>query len=327
MPQNGNSAWDELKKPAHPSEETIRRADPGHRLDFFRGKDFLGRHMFMFRVPGPIAQAPPVPNTADIDTTFEQSEPDIYQLRLVLRNQDHADIFGSLCANLIEATRGIEQEKAREAVPIVLSRLARWQGMLRPGSSELLPENAQIGLYGELLFLRDVAAIRFPLEEAVRSWRGPYGDEQDFSLGSALVEVKTQRDTADRKLGVSSLEQLDTVSGPVFICHQTLGDGDDPAFGCSLGQLVAEIVAATRADGAVATDTFLAALYETGYSDRDEYMSPCRSLGIRTVYRVTEGFPRIVPSMVDSGVLRAQYTVAISAVEPFAITEAEIWGH
>jgi hypothetical protein len=327
MPQNGNSAWDELEKPAHPSEETIRRADSGHGLDFFRGKDFLGRHMFMFRVPGPVAQVPPVPNTADIDATFEQLEPNTCQLRLVLQNQDHADIFGCLCANLIEATRGIVKEKAREAVPVVLSRLARWQGMLRPGNSELLSENVQIGLYGELLFLRDVAAPRFPLEEAVRSWRGPYGDEQDFSLGNALVEVKAQRDTADRKLGISSLDQLDTVSGPVFICHQTLGSSDDPSLGRSLRQLVAEIVAATWADGAVATDTFLAALHETGYADRDEYMSPYRSLGTRTTYRVTDTFPRVVPGMVDSGVLTAQYTVAISAVEPFAITEAEIWEH
>ena len=325
MPRNESSAWDIIERPTHPSEEMIRRAEPEHGLDFFRGKDFQGRHIFMFRAPKPEGKAPEIQKLADIDTTFERFDNRTWQLKLILRNADHADIFGYLCANLIEYTRGIEKKDADQAIPVVLMQLGRWQGMLRRGRLDLLSENQQIGLFGELLFLRDIILKRFPVDLAVQSWRGPYGDEQDFSINNTLVEVKTQRDTSDHNLGISSLNQLDISSGPIFLCHQTIGINDEPTTGRSIRELVLQMTSEIKNISPSSSDTFLAALHEVGYSDREEYTAPLRSLQSRAVYQVTDAFPRITPNMLHPGIVSGQYTIAISAVAPYEIEDTKIW--
>ena len=325
MPSNESSAWDPIDKPTIPNEEVIRRADAEHELDFFRGKDFMGRNLFMFRTPRPPGRLPEIPRLAEIDAVFEQFDSDTYQLKLVLNNPNHADIFGSLCANLIEGTRGFHRENTAEAVSAVISRLAHWQGMLRRGRPEVLSEIKQLGLYGELLVLKEIILQYFPLKNAVKSWRGPYGDEQDFSINNVLIEVKTQRDSADRKLSISSLDQLNTDSGPIFICHQTLTTHDDQSIGTSLRQLVNELLALAHETDAITTDTLSAGLREYGYEDHDEYDIPYRSLQKRTVYRISESFPRIVPNKVDIGISSAEYTITIEAAEPFKTDPTEIW--
>jgi hypothetical protein len=46
----------------------------------------------------------------------------------------------------------------------------------------------------------------------ISAWRGPFGDEQDFVHGEWIIEIKTQLNTADERMQISSEAQLDTSS-------------------------------------------------------------------------------------------------------------------
>jgi hypothetical protein len=178
----------------------------------------------------------------------------------------------------------------------------------------------EVGLFGELHFLRDVCLARLPPLDAVRSWRGGLQDEQDFSLGQWKVEVKTQLSTADRVFKISSAEQLDAGNSKLALCHQTLGvvGTDDPS-GSSLRALVSELASVIGQGPSGAVDLFQAILMGYPYVDSEEYAEPCWTLTGRQLFEVRGDFPRLVPSMLPSGISRARYEIDVAACSPFEL--------
>ncbi|WP_369408059.1 PD-(D/E)XK motif protein, partial [Pseudomonas sp. SWRI111] len=85
--------------------------------------------------------------------------------------------------------------------------------MLSHRAGRLLSKSERIGLIGELLFLRDVLSDRVGWNAAIKCWNGPGGHEQDFVVAGSIFEVKTQVVTADRRIRISSEDQLDAVQG------------------------------------------------------------------------------------------------------------------
>ena len=51
------------------------------------------------------------------------------------------------------------------------------------------------------------------MPEAVRSWRGPLGADQDFQMGTTNVEVKTSTAHGLESIPISSERQLDVPEG------------------------------------------------------------------------------------------------------------------
>jgi len=319
------SAWDDIGSPSDPSTETIRRADKDHPLEFFRGKDHLGRHLFMFRIRNFDRKIEELPNLAGIDVVYELVSKDLWQLKLTLRDAQQSDIFAALCANLMEATRRIRAGEQEKSVGIVLMRLRRWQQMLRVGRSDLMSESVQIGLFGELLFLRDILMVRLTPANALQCWRGPFGDEQDFAVGGALVEIKTQRSTSDRRLRISSADQLHSHSGRIVLCHQTLFPDTDSATGTSLNGLAVQVISDIEKSDPVAADLIRAVLIDFGYEERSEYDKPHRSLERRDFYEVGQLFPKITPEMLRSGIVEVSYSIEVESCLPFLADEETVW--
>ena len=158
--------------------------------------------------------------------------------------------------------------------------------------------------------------------DAVQSWRGPYGDEQDFLLAGRMIEVKTQLSTSDKYLPISSEEQLDTASGQILLCHQTLDvPAEEEGGAMSLNGLVSSLVDPMVISDLAAADLLRAALLEAGYRKREEYRRPYWLLNGRSFYVVGEGFPRIIPGMIGSGIDKVRYRVAVQACGEFEIGE------
>jgi len=322
-----SNSWSVISPPTVPGEDKIRRADHQHPLEFFRGLDFKRRHLFLFRTPGGESEDRELPNLAGIEVRFEPVDNIFWQLRLTLQDAQQADLFAVLCANLMESTRAILPSDTTHAVDVVIGRLGRWQKLLERGRSALLSEGAQIGLFGELLFLREVLLtnLNLPPYEAMLCWRGPYGDEQDFSVRGILVEIKSQRDTSDSRVGISSAEQLDPVSGPVFLCHQTFLNSGEHGDGQTLLELVESLLAQVESGDPAASDILRSALLELGFEAKPEYGETARALQTRTFYDVRDGFPRIVPGMIAAGIREVRYTLELATCADYITDMAEIW--
>lgn len=313
-----NDEWQEIDPSNSEAEINVRRVDPTHPFDWFRGRDQRGRYLFKLEAKVGWTNEFEVPELAGIEVQICRSEEFVTAIVLGLKDDRQMDIFRALCMNLLESTR--PSATAAHAAKVVVATLRRWHQLLRAAASSLLPESARIGLFGELLVLRDVFIGNCAGHVAVASWRGLHADEQDFSYGSSTIEVKTQLQTSDSKIQISSEHQLDRNSGRLFLCHQTLGTDASSTDSRTLNSLISEVLEHLSADPR-ACDLFRSVLYEWGYLEREEYNQDSWRLTGRRFYEVKEGFPVITPKTVPLGAGSVRYTVQLSACHQFSVAD------
>ena len=205
--------WVQIPAASDPGNLNVRLADSAHPLDFRIGRDFKGRYVFQLEAPGSADLRSGLPRISGIDCVLENYGAEILRLLLTLKSQNDLANFRLMCAGLMYATSEPLTIQPASGLIIVIEQLHRWQELLRQRRDRLLKRNQIVGLVGELLFLRDVLAPRTGLVAGLRSWTGPERDEQDFVLGGTIIEVKTQIVTADRRIRISSEDQLDPVQG------------------------------------------------------------------------------------------------------------------
>ncbi|BBO06290.1 hypothetical protein SG09_56400 [Bradyrhizobium ottawaense] len=310
--------WNEIPASVDPGVDNVRRVETAYPIDFRRGRDFLGRYIFILEGRAQVGELPSAPRLSgiDVEISFDASG----TCRLVLTLLDRADfeLFKVLCHDLLTSTSGLARGENGRGLVVVLARLGRWQDLLRRRQDQLLSANQIIGLLGELLFLRDHALPALG-NVAINTWRGPFGDEQDFVIGGWIVETKTQLSTADQRIHVSSEAQLDTSSGRILLLHQTIGaSADSNPLSRSLNGLVQEIRSELAANDA-ALVSFELALVESGYKTRPEYDDSNYVLVRRVAYEVRDEFPRITPTMLMPGIERVRYQISIEACRRFEI--------
>jgi hypothetical protein len=199
--------------------------------------------------------------------------------------------------------------------------------MLRRSADRLLSKNERIGLVGELLFLRDVLGDRLGWNAAIKCWNGPGGHEQDFVVAGSIFEVKTQVVTADRRIRISSEDQLDPVQGRILLCNQgiaPLPSVDSAAR--TLNLLVSEIRDAVAQAGPGTTELLDIALLEAGFEERQDYDEESWVLVDRTYYQVCGNFPRIERSDLRPGVDMVKYSIRVSDCIPFTVSDDDVFG-
>lgn len=314
--------WEEIEQPTTPGVLKLRRADPEHPHDFFRGKDSLGNYFFQYTGEFVHDTSHPLPKFSGIHVSVEKIGERLSQLTIHLNDTSQNDIFRALCANLMSASAEIPEKKHQLVVEVIINHLERWHNLLRRTRDKLLSKSEQIGLMGELLILKDKFIPKLNAVDAISSWRGPSDDEQDYLYGNWLIEVKTQMSSSDRKLIISSKDQLDTTSGDIIVCHQTLGQSSENSpDSFTLTGLVKQIDQILSDLDLFALDLFHANLINVGYIERDEYDREYLLLNTRTFFEVGEGFPRIVASDLAEGIDNVHYSISINSCSSFEISE------
>lgn len=238
-------------------------------------------------------------------------------LLIVLREQEHMDLFATLCRDVVQA--GEEATDNADALNRSLRRTLRWHHLLRGGGPGRLSVEEQRGLIGELTFLEILCEKATP-RAAVESWKGPEGAAKDFELHQVCVEVKARRGAARPYVQISSEDQLSDVDGSqVFLRVQ-------------------EVDAAVRPDGKTLTDYVTQAdtlfknadmdsyqlwenaLSATGFEWEQDYSDRRWSVGRVSTFEVRAGFPRI-PLPIPVGVVNIKYAVSLDACQEFAADE------
>tara|TARA_B100000575_G_C22986424_1_gene568975 strand:- start:39 stop:980 length:942 start_codon:yes stop_codon:yes gene_type:complete len=300
------------------------RAIAEHPVDFFIGRDFQQRFVFIVEVDFFQIEKTKLPELSEIKIVLNPINQKKSQLVLILMDTEQFDIFRILCCHLIDATTDVKETDGKGLISIIINRLNRWQSLLQKARDKKLGKSEIIGLLGELFFLKEIVMAEYGLSEAVRSWRGPYGDEQDFLLNRNIVEVKTQLSTSDQSMLINSESQLDDISGPIFLVHQALEGGSDKEIEAfSLNSMVDFIKEKLEEKDPGAIDIFEMGLLEVGYTNHKEYGKNYHKIGKRAVYRVADGFPRIVAADLKLGVSKVRYKISVTACDPFIIDEED----
>lgn len=310
-----NLPWDDIKSPS--IDINLLRIDATHPLDFFWGKDSSNRLLLILNFP--IIDASDL-NAHQIELTGIKSDickidsTGIAYFQLTLQSKENADIFYTLCNDLIEKTRTITN--IDEALSLIYSRLNRWRALLSKANRGLSPQKVQ-GLFGELKFLEECIDNNLVnTQAAIEGWLGPMGAPHDFIFGQSAIEIKSISGSSADSVRISSESQLITHLTTLHLRIIFLARDEDCNKGESLNELIKELKNKIYSHDLV--QVFDGRLSEIGYIDIPEYDYPCFSVMQNKTYQVREGFPRIVPESLSTGISNVAYDISFSSIAVFA---------
>ncbi|MFD7474955.1 PD-(D/E)XK motif protein [Streptomyces sp. NPDC059837] len=224
------------------------------------------------------------------------------------------------CTLLADLVRQLHIHTANPTLALV-RRLNAWRKMLDRGLSTGLTPEARMGLFGELLTLREILLPAIGTA-AIPAWEGPAGAPRDFSHFSAAVEVKTVGRRSANQCQISSESQLETAaSTDLFLIHQVVTHAPS---GVSLVDMVEEL----RSDPRVQPELsrFENSLLEAGWLDSHsmQYVNDRYALSRRQCFQVVDGFPRLTSSALPSGVSRVSYNIDLSVCDAYKVNEGTV---
>lgn len=244
----------------------------------------------------------------------------VTRVSLELAQQSFRELFEVVAEDIAERVLPIHDESA--AVAAMRERLNHWERFMSAAGQKGLSREDQIGLFGELTFLRTLLRAGAASGAAVGCWNGPRGENQDFQAGDRSVEVKTTTGNIATAVTIANELQLDDADcHSLFLMHLWLRE--QTGGGTSLPQLIDEIdglLTGTAADEF--HDRLVAAGYhsihrhlyeENGYTERATYY-----------YIVMGDFPRLCRADLRSGVGKVTYGIELAGFEGFQRPEPEV---
>ena len=227
-------------------------------------------------------------------------------LSLSRKPSGRVDMFAAMVGNVVGALDNEQGADAQRLLRVFLGRIRAWQEFMRRGAQPLSPE-AEVGLVGELLVLSAIIDAGLPATLACDAWLGPFDGLRDFEIGTGGIEVKATLGTVGFPARIGSLDQLDdTVRQPLFVAGVRLQQAID---GESLPEYVETLRDIARGDleaERLLAERLLAAGYFDAHADRYARRFVESS---QRVLEIVDGFPRLTPGRVPSGVVRASYEI------------------
>lgn len=159
----------------------------------------------------------------DISTGIIPDETDINKSLILISLSDNSlsSIFAVLCEDLFQSVSSIEHESA--FIQTLQNRFIQWKELFILAKGFGLSPEKQIGLFGELYFLKKLFLQTGGNEESLNIWVGPETGIRDFEKNNCAIEVKTTHTHNHQKVHINSERQLDTaLLDDLFLFHLSL---------------------------------------------------------------------------------------------------------
>lgn len=242
------------------------------------------------------------------------------RLCLTLRDARFLTVFETLSEDVATAVAAATSEGL--GVKALLARLRTWERFVQRFGPDHLSDEEQLGLFAELRCLNSHLLHVMDTGAAVKGWRGPHGEPQDFRFRAAAIEVKATASRNPQMFRVSNLDQLDRGPLEILLVHHVAVDAGGPT-GQTLPEAVADARAALAPDPVAVADLD-ASLIESGYLDQHETAYADRRYAVRSAawFLVEGAFPRLTRGTVPPGIGEAQYGVLLQSCTPHGVDEA-----
>ena len=260
-------------------------------------------------LPRPV---PDLPKLKNLEIRF-QTLPGGPILYIRLKDNAQMELFETLCRDVMAAGELADTEA--EALERAIGRTFRWHYLLRGGKLEVLSEEAQKGLIGEIEVLKLLIAELGP-KPALAAWMGPSGAPKDFELKADCIEVKARRGASQPFVKITSEHQLADVPDRRIWLAVLAVDKVQPPHGRTLSEhvdTVTELLERTEPSSVMDWDLHLA---DVGYDAQHDYSAWRWIVSAPEFFAVTDEFPRIA-APVSLGVSGVTYALALSACSPF----------
>lgn len=260
-------------------------------------------------LPKPV---PELPKLKNLEIRF-QTLPGGPILYIRLKDNAQMELFETLCRDVMAAGEIAETEP--EALERAIGRTFRWHYLLRGGKLEVLSEEAQKGLIGEIEVLKLLIANLGP-RPALTAWTGPSGAPKDFELKADCIEVKARRGASQPFVKIANEHQLADVPDRRLWLAVLAVDKVQQPHGKTLTEYVADItdlLARTEPSAIMDWDLHLA---DVGYDVLHDYSAWRWIVSAPEFHAVADEFPRI-SAPVPLGVSAVSHALALSACTPY----------
>jgi len=265
-----------------------------------------------FRTPLPPPASLPEGRGFRVERPPESFDHGHHWLALSRQSTGNLDLFSAMATDLIELLASARTADYDQLSRLFLVRIRTWQAFMEKDRSGILGLEAEIGLYGELLVVRELLDADITAPDAIESWRGPLDGLHDFELGTGAIEVKATMATAGFPATIWSIEQLDdTVRQPLFLAGIRLATNGT---GRTLPELIAELRHLMR-DQPEALTTFENRLLQAGYlhAFADHYLR--RFTTVRMILLAIDSrFPRLTRAAVPAAITKLWYVIDLDLV-------------
>jgi len=241
-------------------------------------------------------------------------------LNLILINKSDAEIFNVLLSDIISSITDLTDEQS--ILKGFLNRIETWRNLFDKLDAAGLSAEYQIGLFGELYFLKKWLLSSSEKENCIKSWCGPDNTIRDFQNKTWGLEVKTTQTNNHQKLQISSERQLDTTTLNNLILYH-LSVEKQPSNGIMLNELVNDIIGILSSASETKT-LFMEKLMQVGYLMDQQLLYTAFGYHIRqeNYYLVNDEFPRIEEKDIRKGVGDVKYSIILSEYTNYIITES-----
>jgi hypothetical protein len=242
---------------------------------------------------------------------------------LVLTRQISAsvELFAVMATDVIALLERGERSEQHQ-VRALLERVVAWQKFMSREDDGLLKGEEELGLVGELQFLRLLLSAGVLPVVALEWWKGPFDALHDFVCPLGDLEVKSSIRAGSFIASISSLDQLDeTLVAPLFLAAVQFGLSTN---GLRLPEL-AGVLTRELSENAEASKMFQGRLITAGYHD---YAAPLYhrqfSYLITNIYEVGPLLPRLSRGTVPKGVVEAVYRIELDTTRLVSLTLADV---
>ena len=245
-------------------------------------------------------------------------------IRIQETNIGYREIFTIFCADILE--HWIPHDGVTESLKALSGRLARWKKFFQRGAPLGLSREQYIGLFGELSFIEAALNAAVACLPITNAWQAPLSTNQDFLFGPVAVEIKTTTGNEIDKVRITNSRQLDSTGLEDLFLIRYAFDFRQGS-GRTLPQLVESLRSALESASLEALTLFNDRLLEAGFVEgiANEFdawgFTPRQS----DLFRVVDGFPRLLETRLPSGLSEVAYTLNLSAAGAFRFSEPSLW--
>jgi len=317
-----SSPWAEIDTPG--KDYNVRKVPNTKGIPLFWGKDSAGHCLFIAELSGDLTEAfrRQHVNVQGIKTELRYVEKSGSQSLVVrLERLVDQDLFSALCQTMISVLR--EVSNSATALSVATEQLKRWKAFMAGKKRGILSPEEVRGLFGELIFLRQIVDVTDNERDAVKSWEGPESAQQDFIYSDLAIEIKTLSGRERNAVRISSEDQLDSLKDSLFLKVFRLTEMPTSDRALSLNDLVRKI--SSEFTDREVDEEFCDKLAKAGYVELHEYDSPKFIVSEERLYAVTEGFPRLIRSELPEGVANVRYSIALEQLKPFLAENETLW--
>ncbi len=286
-----------------------RYYDASHPLKFFIGIDEQNRKTVVLINP---SKPDKIKKTSAIDVDSVKTNNNEYRLSFHLNDNSMEGIFFKFCDDLVDSTRAVPDESI--GMTLVCKRYNLWKRLFYKLSKPVLSEKQQMGLIGELLFLKDDMLKVHESHDAISSWSGCDKTHKDFSIGEEWYEIKSS--TVNKlTINISSIEQLDSDKPGTLVVYE-FEKMSEEYNGITLNTVVNDVLSMIDEND---EELLLDKLKAAGYEVSEEYDKCCFRNVSKHYYNVNDKFPKISSKDLPSSIVELQYEILKKDLASFLI--------